>query len=163
PHYLAPVPSMAVIQLDLGPGQAEMTSGHTVPRGAGVESESIQGEPCRFRTCYPVTLWPIDVRFAGLVRPPFSAPETPASTLAPPVSRRPPGLVRMSSRCGSTAANLADFPLQSLRFFLKGQPQHVFALYELLFNNLLEVAVAASPRTAPVLLPPDCIRPVGFE
>ena len=50
-----------------------------------------------------------------------------------------------------------------MRFFLKGQNQHVFPLYELLFNNVLGAALAAGPDDpAPVLLPPGCVRPVGF-
>jgi type VI secretion system protein ImpG len=54
--------------------------------------------------------------------------------------------------------------LESLRFYLKGQAQHVFALYELIFNHTLTVAAAGSPEDpAPAWLHPDCLRPVGFE
>src|SRR5512135_1604429 len=59
PHYQAPLPSMAIVQLQLDPRQTELTVGHVVPRHSPLETEPIQGEPCRFRTCYPVTLWPI--------------------------------------------------------------------------------------------------------
>src|SRR5438105_9391003 len=48
PHYQAPIPSMAVVQLELDPEQNELTAGHIVPRGSLVETEPIQGEPCRF-------------------------------------------------------------------------------------------------------------------
>src|SRR5262249_25151702 len=33
PHYLAPIPSLAIVQLDLAEGQNEVTAGVTVPRG----------------------------------------------------------------------------------------------------------------------------------
>ena len=62
---------------------------------------------------------------------------------------------RRSRRWGST----------SLRFFLKGQPQHVYRLYELIFNNTIGVAVAGSPRRprADRAGRRECLRPVGFE
>src|SRR5262249_17114174 len=82
---------------ELDPQQNELTAGHTVPRDTAVESEPIQGEPCRFRTCYPVTLWPIEVRSADLARRPFVAPPVPAAgrarpvfPLAPPLPPPPP-------------------------------------------------------------------------
>src|SRR5262249_11848255 len=56
PHYQAPIPSMAIVQFDLDSGQNELTAGYPIPRQALLETEPVQGEPCRFRTCYPVTL-----------------------------------------------------------------------------------------------------------
>src|SRR5918911_3855699 len=32
PHYLAPVPSMAIVQFQLDPEQVQLTKGHVVPR-----------------------------------------------------------------------------------------------------------------------------------
>jgi type VI secretion system protein ImpG len=157
PHYLAPVPSMAIVQLDLGAGQAEMTGGYLVEAGSGLETEPVQGEPCRFRTCYPTMLWPIEVTQAGLYPPPFPAPETPASASATAV-------LRLVLRCRSDAVSFASLPLGSLRFFLRGEAQHVCPLYELILNNTLEVALASSPRQpTPVLLPRTCLSAVGFE
>src|SRR5262249_2858488 len=72
-------------------------------------------------------------------------------------------VLRLRLRCRSEQATFADLQLATLRFFLKGQNQHVFPLYELLFNNVLGAALAAGPDDpAPVLLPPGCVRPVGF-
>jgi type VI secretion system protein ImpG len=157
PHYQVPIPSLAIVQFELDPGQNDLTTGTTLPRGAALETEPIQGEPCRFRTCYPVTLWPIEVRTASLLKPPFQAPVTPRSPQAAAV-------LRLVLACREPAQTFAALALESLRFFLKGQAQHVFPLYELLFNNTLEVALANSPDDpAPVLLDRDCIRPVGFE
>ena len=58
PHYLSPVPSMAIAQLTC-PG--DLASSHVVPAGIEIETEPLAGESCRFRTCYPTTLWPITV------------------------------------------------------------------------------------------------------
>jgi type VI secretion system protein ImpG len=156
PHYLAPIPSMAIVQFGLDPGQSEITAGHTLPAKSMLESEPIQGEPCRFQTCYPVTLWPVDLKTASLSRPPFVAPATPRSTQASSV-------VRLLLRCRADTMNFGSLELDSLRFFLKGQGQHVGALYEMLFNDTLEIALARSARDPnPILLDRRAVRPVGF-
>lgn len=156
PHYQAPVPSMAVLQFDLDPAQNEMIAGHTLAPGANLETDPIQGEPCRFRTCYPVRLWPVQIRDAKLARAPFKAPNLPNVKAA--------AVVRLSLSCRSKNVAFRQFELGALRFFLKGQPQHVYPLYELLFHNVVAVALANSDDDKqPVVLDPDCIRPVGFE
>jgi type VI secretion system protein ImpG len=157
PHYLNPVPAMAILQFALDPEQAELTSGYLVPAGTRVETEPIQGEPCRFRTCYPVTVWPIELESASLARPPFTGPATPRSAQAAAV-------LRLSLRTRAESVPFSALPLASLRFFLNGLPQHVHALYELLFNHTLELAVAGTEGGGPpVVLPADALRPVGFE
>src|SRR5262249_34376481 len=63
--------------------------------------------------------------------------------------------------CRSPAMSFAALTLNSLRFYLKGQAQHVYPLYELLFNNTLGVALAgAPPDPRPVLVGKRGIRPV---
>jgi type VI secretion system protein ImpG len=157
PHYQAPVPSMAVVQLELDPEQDQLTAGYAVPRGTELLTEPVRGEPCRFRTAYPVTLWPIEVRAAALSRPPFRAPATPRSARAAAV-------LRLTLAGRSPTVKFSSFEMPSLRFFLRGQPHHVYPLYELLFNNVTEVAVATAPDDPqPALLPKEAVRPVGFE
>jgi type VI secretion system protein ImpG len=157
PHYQAPIPSMMIVQFELDPEQSQLTSGHVVPRHTAVETDAIQGEPCRFRTCYPVTLWPIELKAANLHHTPVVAPITPHFAEAA-------AILRLTLRCRSKELSLSTLDLRSLRFFLKGQAQHVFRLYELIFNNTMEVALAGAPNDpAPVLLPKECLQTVGFE
>ena len=148
---------MAIVQFDLDPEQSELTTGHTVPRHALLETEPIDGEPCRFRTGYPITLWPIRLAQAALGRPPFPAPRRAHTAAAASV-------LRLVLECRGKAVAFAALELGSLRFFLKGQPQHAYKLYELILNRTLGVAVAASPDDpSPVLLRARLLRPVGFE
>ena len=77
PHYLAPIPSMAVVQFVLDRGQGELRTGYEVSSGSAVETDAIEGEPCRFRTCYPTTLWPITLSSATLTGRPLTAPAHP--------------------------------------------------------------------------------------
>lgn len=154
PHFLAPVPSMAIGQFECDP---ELTAGYAIPRGTMLETDRIDGEPCRFRTCYPVTALPVRVDAARLSGAPFTAPATPRSAACA-------GVLRIALRCATDNGSFAVLKPRSLRFFLKGQEQHVYALHELLFNNVVEVAVATSVKDkSPQLLPPSCLKPVGFE
>jgi len=156
PHYQTPLPSMAVVQFVLDPSQGELASGYTLPRDSELETEPIEGEPCRFRTCYPVTLWPIELASASLTSRPFAAPATPhtADSVA---------VLRLELQCTAKELTFSQLAVPSLRFFLKGQAQHVYPLYELIFNHTRGVALAkASQDPGPAMLAKDCVRPVGF-
>lgn len=158
PHYLAPIPSAAVAQFALEPGS--LSTGYELPRGTKLYSRPIQGTPCRFRTAYPVTLWPVEVASAAL------------ESADPPDARGrwAEATVRLSLRClnHTTLAGLKSGedgrPLESLRFYLNGEPQLAHALYELIFNHAARVELrAAGSASSAVVLPPESLRPVGFE
>ena len=154
PHYLAPVPSMAIVQMSC---QRDLDGSYTLPAGVELESAPLKGETCRFRTCYPVTLWPIGLEAASLTGRPLVAPPNPRAGGAV-------ASLRLTLTCLDPEKTFADLSPESLRFFLRGQPQEVFPLYELLFNNAVSVAYADSATDPnPVILGPDAIRPVGFE
>jgi type VI secretion system protein ImpG len=74
PHYLAPVPSAAIVQFVLDPSQGELTTGYALAKGAGLEVCNPGDVACRFRTCYDITLWPIEVAACEL---PWPRPATP--------------------------------------------------------------------------------------
>src|SRR4051812_11202665 len=63
PHYLAPTPSMAVVELKPNPRQGSLTSGFRVPRGTSLRSRTGKNEQtaCEYRTAHDVTLWPIEL------------------------------------------------------------------------------------------------------
>jgi len=156
PHYLNPVPSAAVVQFDLDPGQNELAGGLVVPRGEGLETEPIQGEPCRFRTVYPVTLFPVDVSLVELRAAPFTAPPVAGVTSAAAVLR-----VRLTARSGTLP--LSALAVNALRFYLHGPAQLANRLYELLFRSARRVAFATSPDDrAAVSADPKVLQPVGF-
>jgi type VI secretion system protein ImpG len=159
PHYLAPIPSAAVVQFVLDPSQGELSTGYKIGRGAAVEVSDPGGSPCRFRTCYDATLWPIEIAACELQRRPFTAPAVPRS-------RDAMAILHVQLRCISGNMTFGHFDPQqfrSLRFFLSGQEHHVMPLYELLLNNCLEIALATSPKDpSPRKLSPDRLQPAGF-
>src|SRR5439155_706966 len=64
PHYLAPIPSMSIVQFAMDTAQARLQTGQTVKRDSMLSSKPVEGSPCRFRTCYPVTIWPVVLAYA---------------------------------------------------------------------------------------------------
>ncbi len=154
PHFLAPIPSMAIAQFECDP---ELTTGYELGAGTMLETDRIDGEPCRFRTCYPTTAWPIRVESVRLMGTPFVAPASPRSTSCAAVL-----CIRL--RTITAGASFAVLDPRSLRFFLEGQEHHVHALYELLFNHAIDIVLAESAKDpAARFLDPSVLRPVGFE
>jgi type VI secretion system protein ImpG len=154
PHYLAPLPSFSIAEFVCDPDQGKMTEGHTIDRGAVLNSKPVTGVPCRFRTCYPTTLWPLQVTSAR-----FDSPDR----LNPPA--RAASVLRIELKClaGTTLAELEK--LDRLRFFLNGEGPLVHNLYELIFCNVRGVQVRAlsdGKDARYVSLPPASLHEVGF-
>ncbi|MCE9562695.1 MAG: type VI secretion system baseplate subunit TssF [Planctomycetes bacterium] len=160
PHYLAPVPSFAILQFDADTAGLASPTGFTLPVGTRLHTSPVGGVPCRYRTTYPVDLWPVVVKDADWVTPPF-----------PRDFRPPPGTAAVL-RLGLEIPNglrFADLKLDRLRLFLNGDPQLVADLYEALLNKPVGVAFR-DPATAKnpegdkriTLAAKDCLFPVGF-
>jgi type VI secretion system protein ImpG len=153
PHYLAPFPSAAIIQFQ---AQPELTAPLRLDPGLAVETEPVQGEPCRFRTAWPLTLWPVEIENVRLSGLPLAAPPNPLATGAVSV-------LRITLRCSAAGGNFAQIGLDRLRVFLRGAANVALPLYELLCAHTLSVAYAESHSDpAAVVLPPSVIEPAGF-
>lgn len=156
PQFLAPIPSMMVTQFELDEGDADSTAGYSIARGTGIETEPVDGEPCRFRTGYPTTLWPVEVETASCSIRPFSAPRTPLSNEANAVIH-----LRLNTILPETRIDQIEW--DRLRFYLNGLPQTTFGCYETLFNNVTQIAFARSADDDnPIVVKPGAIEAVGF-
>ena len=153
PHYLQPVPTMSIARFAVDPAHGKLTSGYTVARHAQLFAESHQGMTCRFRTCYPVTLWPVSVAHVGF--------ESMEGRTFPPVGAKVSWLFRI--RIERQKVPLSELGMNSLRFHLNGDPALVYELYELFFAHTPRLAVVADDGAHPVLLPPGSLRAVGFD
>ena len=89
PHFLAPIPSMGVVEFDIDQARAQLPEGFVVEKHSRLHTSTSNGTVCRFRTGYPVTLWPVHLASAKLF--------LPRSPPAPSRRRRLPP----SSGCGS--------------------------------------------------------------
>lgn len=176
PHYLAPIPSMAITQFSFGSTNDKLTAVQRLPRGAKLNSRPVDGTPCRFRTAYDVQLAPLELVSAALESP---APKDARGMYAE-------SSIRLSFKCYGDS-NLHEMrvgetgePPEFLRFYLNGDPQLVFPLYEIIFNHAKSVEFRAteppiSGKTLamkslmikklpdPVIFTPDVIKQVGFD
>ncbi len=155
PHYLRPVPPQAIVQFQLDPSQS-VPAFTKVKSGLPIHSKPENGGVCSFRTCYPVTLWPLRVTGAS-VSPVnrFAMSGMPSDAAA---------VIRIGIECLG-GLRLEQLPLDSLRFYLNGESAAVHTLYEFLFLNTLRIAVRTLPAregTAQAILPPSSLQPVGF-
>ena len=158
PHYLAPVPSMALVQFEVDGLRAQQPNGFRIGRHSALHTQPVGDLPCGFRTGYPVTLWPLEVTEARLQPPPF-----------PPGFRPPPktqAALRLELAC-PTPMPFAQMNLDRLRFYLSGENAVMASLFELIFNNTTQVVfrpLERDSKAAPVAFKPEeVLFPVGFD
>jgi len=153
PHYLAPIPSMAVVQFT---GQPDSAAVLNVPKGSILETAPVEGEVCRFTTGSDVDVLPVEIESAKLTGRPLLAP---AGVLAPDAVAS----LRVVLRCRPPGLTFATLAPKAFRFFLRGASEHALALYELLVNDCVAVVAATGPEDAsPRRLRTDDVRPVGL-
>ncbi len=156
PHFLAPVPSMTTIQMEMEPANS-LATGVFVERHTPLHTQAVEGVPCRFRTCYPTTLWPLQVADAKLETAPFARDmDLPSGATA---------CLTLQLNC-MPGFQFRDLSLEQLRLHLDGDPRMVGKLYELLFQQTVQVGFAAvgENQHQPELRldPHRCLTPVGF-
>ena len=61
PHFVRPIPSMSIVEFQTDPERGKLTTGLTIDRETMLYSRPVGGVPCKFRTCYETTLWPVTV------------------------------------------------------------------------------------------------------
>jgi len=153
PHFLSPVPSMSIARFEVDPDQGKLTSGHLIPKEMPLFARTEQEDLCRFRTCYPVTMWPLDLTYAGFE----STDQFDFLDTMPNVS------IVLRLRLESQIDTLEELEVSRLRFFINGDRMLAHSLYELLFGHVLNVAILPANGKAPHFLPAESILPVGFS
>lgn len=154
PQLMAPVPSMAIARFEVDPGQARSATGFSIPDNTPLYAQAKDGLTCRFRTCYPTELWPIEVVAAGFHEPAdfrfLDARDDVASVL------------RVRLRCLGKFG-FEDVAPKRLRFHIAADPMIGGALYEMLFNQMLGIAVLPAGESRPGrMLPETAVDAVGF-
>jgi type VI secretion system protein ImpG len=160
PHYLAPVPSMAIVQLAPDPNEGSLQNGVVIPRGSQLRSRIGKGEQtaCEYRTAHDVTLWPLQLYEAE-----YLAGASVVANLGVPGR---PGLkaglrLRLRTTAGLQFNHLA---LDRLAIFLRGGEVAV-SLYEQFAANLLDVVLQSGQKPFPksISIGAQALRPIGFE
>ncbi|HEY4352185.1 MAG TPA: type VI secretion system baseplate subunit TssF [Paraburkholderia sp.] len=137
PHYLAPVPSMAVVQMTPDTAEDLPGAGHAIARHTVLRSLIGFGErtPCEYRTAHDLTLWPIELTEARYFETPAALA---AAGLVAPAAASGTGAVRAGLRLKFRTLSGVDarmLALDRLPVFLAGADQLPTLLYEQLHAN----------------------------
>ena len=159
PHFLAPTPSMTVVQLQPDLTNPALQKGFVVPRGSSMHSVLGKGDntACEYRTAHELTLWPVE-----LVEAKFF---THAGTQAGLNVQLPDSVkAGIRFRLRSTGAPFKDLPLDRLSLHLRGADEMPVRIYEKMLGGVEGVLVTPTGRPAAwhKLLPKTALQPQGF-
>jgi len=164
PHYLAPIPSMAIVSFEPDLMEGSLADGFVVRRHSVLRTLLGKDEQtaCEYRTAHEVTLWPLELYEANYI----SGSGAVASLGVPDVPNVK-AAIRLCLR--STAGlNFDQLSLSSLPLYLRGSGELPARIYEQFIANGLGVVVR--PKTGRSdrscwhkLLPKKQIQPGGFD
>jgi type VI secretion system protein ImpG len=144
PHYLRPVPSMSV--LEFRPVVNAVTEHKRIERGVDVDSIPVEGTGCRFRTCFDVDLYPLDIDRVTL-------------------RKDGRGCVLELEFIVHAGASLEKLDLNTLRLHLHGDPYQSRTLYLWMNRYLRDIRVRPggdAPNAPGFTLAPDNLQSAGF-
>ena len=153
PHFLTPVPSMSIAKFEIDPYQLKDNFSYTVKKSTQLFAQSTEGKKCKFRTCYPVELWPVEVSYTDI--------KSANQFHIHPECSNASDVIQI--RIKTTAAPLHNYNMRYLRFYINGNYSFANALYELLFCNVLNIAILQENEKKPFYLTQNAIEPVGFK
>ena len=161
PQYLAPTPSMAVVQLQPDMSEGSLAAGFKVPRDTALHSQLGKGDQtaCEFRTAHDVTLWPVELVEARYFACGAQVAGVDLSRLGAVKAA-----LRLRLRVGAGLA-FSDLALDSLPLHIRGGEAMPSRILEQLLAQASGVLVM--PVQAHVdwhqLLPKSAIRSVGYS
>ena len=161
PHYLAPVPSMAVVQFHPDLTEGSLAGGIPIPRDSVLRGKMGKGDQtaCEYRTAQDTMLWPLELAEAEYF--------THSRLLSDVDVGRGKGFkagIRLRFRA-TAGLSFQKLDLDSVSLYLRGADEQPMHLYEQLVANVVSVIVLPVQRRIKWTeqLPPSAIRRVGFE
>jgi len=161
PNYLAPTPSMAIVQFAPDTAGGTPPDGLAVPRGTVLRSRIAKGEQtaCEYRTAHELRLWPIALTEAEYVPTAgglgaLQVPDLPGAQAGLRLRLRAMGDLKFSK-----------VPLDRLALHLRGGEDLPGRLYEQMVVNRVAVVVRPVGRPAPwqEVVPGTHVRPLGLS
>jgi len=165
PHYLAPTPSMTVVELQPDLDEGSLAEGFDVPRDTVLRGNLGKGEqtPCEYRTAHAVRLWPLEITAAEY----FSHTGPVARADLAVLKRSKAGIrLRLRTTGNLTFSQLAPGRPERFRLvlFLQGADRLPFELYAQILGDTVGVLVQPTARPVPWIetLPASVLSPLGF-
>lgn len=135
PQLVCPIPAMAIAAFEIDPKEGKLGSGYTIAKHSPLFATAQTGPVCYFRTAYPVTLWPIEIKNVAMVAP--EVLDVPAFLLS-----KAAAAMRIDIATGGVLLN--KLGMKSLRFHIAGGGMNTARIYDLLAANAFKVLVVGS-------------------
>lgn len=160
PHYLAPTPSMAVVQFQPNIADSGLAAGFTIDRGETLTAVTSREAwtACQYTTAHAVTLWPVKVTEAQ-----YYARELGSLNL-PPSDTPVRSAIRLRLETGE-GMTFADLAMDELTLYLRGAEDFPVRIYEQLVGHALRVFAGPGerPPSWPDAMPTTCLERAGFS
>ncbi len=159
PHYLSPIPSMAVVRFDPEQSDTGLAAGVPIPRGTLLRSNLGKGErtACTFQTAHEVRLLPLQITEVRYFTRDLVELNLPAELQAKAALR-----IRLASTIPVPFKDLAVAPLN---VFLRGADELPAMIYEqiLAHKTALVLQSPAERGKTLVVMPAENVHRVGFS
>lgn len=152
PDFHAPIPAMSVIKLN---SSGSTSSAVSIPEGERVVLSAPGYNDCEFRTCYPTTMYPINITACSFENAPLKPTGSKWEQEANSALKIKIGAI---GRCSS----ISDLGIERLRLYLSGQTQLTLKLYQKLFQNMIGMSIGIDGQEV-VSLSNKHLKAVGFE
>ncbi len=162
PHYLAPTPAMAVVQLQPDMDEGSLAQGFTVPRGSPLHSQLGKDDhtACEFRTAHDVTLWPVELAEARYFACGSQLDGIDLSRLGGVKAA-----LRLRLRAGA-GLRFDELTLDRLPLYLRGSDALPARLLEALLAQaagIVAMPSGAAPRAWHQFIPRSALRAMGSD
>ncbi len=158
PHYLTPIPSMALVRFEPDEQEGSLAGGFKVPSGTLLRGTLGKGErtACSFQTAHDVRLLPLRVVEARYYARDVVELNLPAQAQGKAAIR-----IRLQATAGKI---FKEINLDPITFFIRGADEFPSVIYEQIFARgaALVVQTPAERGRSLVSLPKTSIRRVGF-
>lgn len=157
PHYLAPLPSMMIIQInpDLKGGVTE--EGFLLPRHTKLLSRTVGGGRSRseFRTAHDIKIWPIHIKDAAYL------PLGQVSTYIDSNQKEIKSGLRLNLQAAS-GFSFSQLPIDDLVFYLYGTGNLPVQIYELIIGHGVSVVIKDPSSQQKCIFDKSIIQSVGY-
>lgn len=153
PILFKPFPSTSILQFD---APEKFEKGKVLSRGAVVETRLKDNQPCRFTTCYDVTLYPLKITNANYI----NQPHLPAANVD---VKQCKSRLEISLQLTDPQIGFKDIELDNLLVYLDLSHLHGNQLQELLLHKMANVLVEIGQAHQYLPIPVESVQRVGFS
>jgi len=141
PQYLRPIPASTIVAFSPRPS---LDHSRVIPAGTELSSVPLDETRCLFRTCSDIEFHPLELLDASFAQ-----------------STRGNSSVTITFELRDRSLN--NWAPDRLRLFLADEYRLAAQLYFLLRRHLLRIVIEPEKGGTTLTLPPECLRPAGFQ